>query len=140
MRYYSDFARIEEVPDEPLVIHRHGDQPGRALIILAHGLGGTRYGTWTPNGSEATVASLPKFLYDDIDGLEAKLEQELGERCHLFLKRKNRRRDERAPSAASRRAMADMGLVGAVALVCEPGPVRDSSERLLEAPDPAIEL
>jgi hypothetical protein len=78
--------------------------------------------------------------YDDIDGLGAKLASTLEERCHLFLRHKNRRRDERAPSAIARRNVADRGLAGAVGLVCEPGPVQDSSVRLLEAADPRVEL
>jgi pimeloyl-ACP methyl ester carboxylesterase len=73
MQYYADFSKTEELPDEPLVIHRHGEMPGRALIILAHGLGGTRYGTWTPKGLKPSETGLPRFLYDDIEGLDVGL-------------------------------------------------------------------
>jgi predicted MPP superfamily phosphohydrolase len=78
--------------------------------------------------------------YDDIEGLGAKLANALEDRCHLFLRHRSRRRDERAPSATARRQVADRGLAGAVHMVCEPGPVRDSSVRLLEVADPRIEL
>jgi hypothetical protein len=113
-----------------------------------------RYQVRTPDEAEAFLArrDLPLdgegvhravidvAYYDDIDGLAAALERELGGRCHLFLRRRSRRSDERAPSAEARRAVADRGLAGTVALICDPGPVRDSSERLLEAADPRIEL
>jgi hypothetical protein len=92
------------------------------------------------DGEGVRRAVIDVAYYDDIDGLAARLEHDLGERCHLFLRRRSRRRDERVPSAEARRAVADRGLAGTVALVCEPGPVRDSSERLLEAADPRIEL
>ena len=92
------------------------------------------------DGEGLKRAVIDVTFYDDIDGLGTKLARELEGRCHLFLKPKSRRRDERAPSADARRAVADRGLSGAVALVCEPGPVRDCSERLLDAGDPAAEL
>lgn len=92
------------------------------------------------DGEGVKKAVIDVSYYDDIDGLGAKLASTLEERCHLFLRTKNRRRDERAPSAIARRNVADRGLAGAVGLVCEPGPVQDSSVRLLEAPDPRIEL
>ena len=39
------FDSIAAPTDEPLVIHQHGSISGRALIILVHGLGGSRYHT-----------------------------------------------------------------------------------------------
>jgi DNA repair exonuclease SbcCD nuclease subunit len=78
--------------------------------------------------------------YDDLDGLGAQLERTFGERCHLFLRGRNRKHESRAPSVVARRAVADRGLAGAVDLVCEPGPVRESAIRLLEALDPRAEL
>jgi hypothetical protein len=92
------------------------------------------------DGEGMRKAVIDIAYYDDIDGLGAHLARELEGRCHLFLKPKNRRREERAPSADARRTVADRGLVGAIPLVTEPGPVRDSAERLLEAPDPLVEL
>jgi hypothetical protein len=92
------------------------------------------------DGTDTKRAVIDIAYYDDIEGLGAALAKALEERCHLFLRTKNRRRDERAPSVLARRSVADRGLAGAVDLVCEPGPVRDSSVRLLEAIDPRIEL
>jgi hypothetical protein len=92
------------------------------------------------DGTDIKRAVIDIAYYDDIEGLGAKLAKLLEERCHLFLRHKSRRRDERAPSAIARRNVADRGLAGAVDLVCEPGPVRDSSVRLLEAIDPRLEL
>ena len=92
------------------------------------------------DGEDVKKAVIDIAYYDDIEGLGAKLASALEDRCHLFLRHRNRRRDERAPSATARRQVADRGLAGAVHLVCEPGPVRDSSVRLLEAADPRIEL
>lgn len=59
--------------DVPLVIHGHGDSSGRALVIFIHGLGGSRYGTWTARGHHPAKESLPKFLYDDISSLDVGL-------------------------------------------------------------------
>ena len=92
------------------------------------------------DGEGIKRAVIDVSYYDDIDGLGAELARLLEGRCHLFLRRKSRRQDERAPSADARRTVADRGLAGAVGLVCDPGPVLDSSVRLLEAADPRIEL
>lgn len=89
-------------------------------------------------GVKRTVIDIA--YYDDIAGLGGKLAKLLEERCHLFLRHKSRRQEERAPSAVARRNVADRGLAGAVGLVCDPGPVQDSAIRLLEAVDPRIEL
>jgi len=70
MRYIDNFETIDESTEEPLVIHRRGVSPGRALIVLLHGLGGRRYGTWTPSGSDPTKGGLARFLYEDIDGAD----------------------------------------------------------------------
>ena len=92
------------------------------------------------DGEGVKRAVIDVSYYDDIDGLGAELARLLENRCHLFLRHKSRRQDERAPSADARRAVADRGLAGAAGLVCEPGPVLDSSVRLLEAADPRLEL
>lgn len=73
MAAFSDFSTIEHSNDVPLVVHRHGGQVGRALIVFIHGLGGDRYGTWTPKGSDPTKTSLARFLYDDIPELDVGL-------------------------------------------------------------------
>jgi hypothetical protein len=113
-----------------------------------------RYQVTTPDEAEAFLARTDLPLdgegvaravidvayYDDLDGFAARLDQALKGRCHLFSRPRKRPRDERTPSPAARRAVADRGLVGAVPLVCEPGPVRDSAERLLAAPDMRVEL
>jgi hypothetical protein len=72
MRYIDDFNTLDE-SDEPLVIHRHGASPGQALIVFLHGLGGKRYGTWTPKGQDATKVGLARFLYEDVEGLDVGL-------------------------------------------------------------------
>jgi hypothetical protein len=51
-------------------VHRHGNVPGSALLILVHGLGGKRYRTWTPSNADPKQISLPKFLYEDIGNLD----------------------------------------------------------------------
>jgi hypothetical protein len=73
MRYINDFDTIDDSTDEPLVIHRHGSSPGRALIVLLHGLGGKRYGTWTGQGQDPVKVGLAKFLYEDIQGTDVGL-------------------------------------------------------------------
>lgn len=73
MLYIPDFSRAEDPREEPLVVHRHGNVPGPALLILMHGLGGKRYRTWTPRNADPTQISLPKFLYDDIGNLDVGL-------------------------------------------------------------------
>jgi pimeloyl-ACP methyl ester carboxylesterase len=40
-----------------IVVHRRPDAGHTALVILVHGLGGSRYGTW---------GNTPRFLYDDV--------------------------------------------------------------------------
>ena len=92
------------------------------------------------DGKDVKRAVIDIAYYDDIDGLGGKLAKLLEERCHLFLRHKSRRQEERAPSTVARRNVADRGLAGAVGLVCDPGPVQDSAIRLLEAVDPRIEL
>jgi hypothetical protein len=57
-----------------------------------------------------------------------------------FLTPRRRRRDEQPAAAGQRRQAALGGLPGIVSLACEPGPVRDSVLRLLEAPDQHLEL
>lgn len=66
MRYYRDFDTLEESTDEPLVIHRHGERDGDALIVFVHGWGGKRYLTWTPARANPTEVGFPKFLYEDL--------------------------------------------------------------------------
>jgi pimeloyl-ACP methyl ester carboxylesterase len=73
MRYVPDFNRIEDAEDEPLVIHRRGEVTAPALIVLIHGLGGSRYGTWTAKYENPTQTSLPRFLYDDVASLDVGL-------------------------------------------------------------------
>jgi hypothetical protein len=92
------------------------------------------------DGTGLERAVIDVSFYSDIDGFAAQLERALATRCHLFLKPRDRRREERTPSAVARRTIADRGLAGAVDLVCEPGPVRDSAKRLLEAIDAGAEL
>jgi pimeloyl-ACP methyl ester carboxylesterase len=70
MRYIDNFDTTDDPPDQPLVIHRHGASPGRALLVLLHGLGGKRYLTWTPSGEDPARVGLAKFLYEDIEGID----------------------------------------------------------------------
>lgn len=65
MRYFGNFEAFERSDNEPLVIHRHGDRSGDALIVFVHGWGGSRYRTWMPNPKEAASCGFPKFLYED---------------------------------------------------------------------------
>jgi tetratricopeptide (TPR) repeat protein/pimeloyl-ACP methyl ester carboxylesterase len=65
MRYFGDFDTFERSDDEPLVIHRHGDRSGDALVVFLHGWGGNRYGTWMPPGKEPAPDGFPRFLYED---------------------------------------------------------------------------
>lgn len=78
--------------------------------------------------------------YDDLDDASRRLAATLEDRCHLFLKPRRRKRDEQPATAGQRRQAALGGLVGVVSLACEPGPVRDSVLRLLEAQDQHLEL
>jgi hypothetical protein len=78
--------------------------------------------------------------YTDIDGFGSRVARALEGRCHFFPKPKDRRRETRAPSAVARRAVADRGWAGALQLITEPGPTRDISQRLLDAPDAQAEL
>jgi hypothetical protein len=78
--------------------------------------------------------------YDDLDDAPRRLAAALEDRCYLFLKPRRRRRDEQPAAAGQRRQAALGGLPGIVSLACEPGPVRDSVLRLLEAPDQHLEL
>jgi pimeloyl-ACP methyl ester carboxylesterase len=73
MRYIDNFDSTDDPEDQPLVIHRHGSSPGRALIVLLHGLGGRRYGTWTPSGEDPKKVGLARFLYEDIPGTDVGL-------------------------------------------------------------------
>jgi hypothetical protein len=91
------------------------------------------------DGEGIKRAVIDVAYYDDIEGLGDKLKEALGDRCHLFLRTRNRQREMRAPSAVARRAVADSGLAGSAGLVCE-GTVYDSAVRLLSAIDPRVEL
>lgn len=70
MRCYPNFSAVNDSDDEPLIVHQHCDSYGRALVVFIHGLGGTRYGTWTPKGQDPGQVGFPKFLYDDVAGLD----------------------------------------------------------------------
>ena len=48
--------RTSSLVDEPLVVHRHPERR-EALVVLIHGLGGSRYGTWQ---------NFPRFLFEDL--------------------------------------------------------------------------
>ncbi|KPI28254.1 NB-ARC domain protein [Actinobacteria bacterium OV320] len=51
--------------DDALVLHRHPDASGvRALTLLVHGWGGTRYSTWR---------NLPRFLFEDFPDMDVAL-------------------------------------------------------------------
>lgn len=73
MLYKSSFDEIETGEEEPLVIHRHGEKAGEALIVFIHGLGGKRYRTWTPKPHDPAKVSFPRFLYEDFDQLDVGL-------------------------------------------------------------------
>jgi nucleoside phosphorylase/pimeloyl-ACP methyl ester carboxylesterase len=60
-------AQFQELPgssEEALIIHRHTGGDGRQLIVLVHGLGGSRY------GSKATWGKIPYFLFEDFPTLD----------------------------------------------------------------------
>lgn len=72
MRYIDGFDSLDE-SEEPLVIHRHGSSPRRALVILLHGLGGDRYCTWAPKGGDPRRVGLARFLHEDVEELDVGL-------------------------------------------------------------------
>jgi hypothetical protein len=41
--------------------------------MFIHGLGGTRYRTWTPEGQDPRKVGFPKFLHEDIPTLDVGL-------------------------------------------------------------------
>lgn len=51
--------RLDSVKDEPLVIHARPATNNRVLVILVHGLGGSRY------GENSTWGDMPKYIFED---------------------------------------------------------------------------
>jgi hypothetical protein len=45
-----------ELPDEPLVVHRHKEASNCKLLIFVHGLNGGRYDTW---------GNFPNFIFEE---------------------------------------------------------------------------
>ena len=145
----------EDDPKGFLAIFRDADGAPRVCSIPLKTRTLKRYKIENADQAEAFLAVVDKLpldgegleraiidvtYYTDIDGFGAKLVQALDKRCHLFTKPKDRRRETRAPSAVARRAVLEQGWAGALALITQPGPTRDISQRLLDAPDPLVEL
>jgi hypothetical protein len=78
--------------------------------------------------------------YDDLESAAQRLAAALEDRCHLFLRPRRRRRDERPVDAVDRRRAAEGGMAASVPLVCQDPVVCESVIRLLEAPDRRAEL
>jgi pimeloyl-ACP methyl ester carboxylesterase len=63
----SVFQEPSQSSDEPLIIHHRPESDHRQIIVLVHGLGGTRY------GQKCTWGNIPSFLFEDFPQLDVGL-------------------------------------------------------------------
>jgi hypothetical protein len=63
----SVFQEPPQSSDEALIIHHRPESDHRQIIVLVHGLGGTRY------GPKCTWGNIPSFLFEDFPQLDVGL-------------------------------------------------------------------
>ena len=66
---FAEPANLNEVADQPVIVHRRNGGSATRIVIFVHGLGGSRY------GNHSTWGNFPKFIFEDISDLDVGLYQ-----------------------------------------------------------------